>query len=658
MRRHSLGSVALLSVFLALAPKMPAFAAAPPHPLDPLSPDELQAAAAIMRAHPAFPKDGLFPLLDLKEPTKDELASFEAGTPLDRKTFATILDRAKNRTYEAVADLTTGKILSWKLVSGVNPMIMMEEYDQATNLVRADARWQAAMRRRGITDFKQVAIDGWASGPYVGKANPKVSGHRLMRGLSFLKGTNVSYYGRPIEGVLALIDLTDQKVVELSDTGLIPVAAKGHDFDEASLAPLRPAPASMSIVMPAGTGATVTGQQVEWQKWRFRFAFHPREGLVLYNIAYHDHDRWRPILNRVALGEMIVPYGDPDPNWSWRSAFDVGEYGFGKLSSPLDLGQDIPDTGQLFDAVFADSTGKPYTLPRAVGLYERDGGVLWKHYDFETGTNSVRRARQLVITSTAAIGNYDYLISWIFGQDGAIEVDTALTGILLAKGTDQDKEEVETCPGCTTHLLEPHISAPNHEHFFNFRLDFDIDGARNSVSEMNCASIPRGAANPSGTGWQMSETLLTHERTAQRDLNPTTARRWRVFNPSVRNAWGQTTGYMLMPTETATPYAVSGSLPRKRAAFLDHDLWITRYRPDQLYSAGPYPNQSTSDHGLSLWTKENASITNQDIVMWYTFGVTHPPRTEDWPMMPAYHTGFKLVPAGFFDQSPAMDVPK
>ena len=38
----------------------------------------------------------------------------------------------------------------------------------------------------------------------------------------------------------------------------------------------------------------------------------------------------RPVLYRGALSEMVVPYGDPDKNWRWRAAFDVGEYNVGR----------------------------------------------------------------------------------------------------------------------------------------------------------------------------------------------------------------------------------------------------------------------------------------------------------------------------------------
>jgi primary-amine oxidase len=45
------------------------------------------------------------------------------------------------------------------------------------------------------------------------------------------------------------------------------------------------------------------------------------------------------------------------------------------------------------------------------------------------------------------------------------------------------------------------------------------------------------------------------------------------------------------------------------------------------------------------------------IVVWHTFGVSHSPRPEDWPVMPVEYCGFHLMPVGFFDGNPALDLP-
>jgi len=381
---------------------------------------------------------------------------------------------------------------------------------------------------------------------------------------------------------------------------------------------------------------------------------HPREGLVLQDVGYEDEGRVRPILYRAGLSEMAVPYGDSDRNWRWRSAFDVGEYGMGRLASSIEPNTDAPANATLIDATYASDEGKPYVLKNAVGIYERDGGMLWKHYESYSKTNESRRARELVVFFIATIGNYDYAINWIFHQDGTLSVDGALTGIMLPKGVAAAKSGGHG----EGHLVAPQVVAPHHQHFFNFRLDFDVDGQGNTVNEMNTSAAPAGPSNPYLNGMVMKETPLSTEAGAGRQLNMATARTWAVVNTSAHNALGDHTGYVLVPGVNSIPYIGTASQVRQRAGFVNHHLWVTRYHDGEMYAAGVYPNQSLGGGGLPSWAANNESIANQDVVVWYTMGVTHIPRPEEWPVMPVTHVGFKLIPAGFFARNPALDVPK
>jgi len=328
----------------------------------------------------------------------------------------------------------------------------------------------------------------------------------------------------------------------------------------------------------------------------------------------------------------------------------------GRLASSIEPSTDAPPNATLIDVTYAGDNGKPYTLPRAVGIYERDGGILWKHYESYSKTNESRRARQLVIFFIATIGNYDYSINWIFHQDGTLELDAALTGIMLPKGVRETKAVPHGAqPG---HLVSANVVAPHHQHFFNFRLDFDVDGPSNAVHEMNTRALAAGPANPSLNGMIMEETGLATEATAQRRMNMTSARTWSIVNQQEQNALGHHTSYILVPGANSIPYVAPTSQVRRRAAFVNQHFWATRYRQDEMYAAGPYPNQSLGGAGLPQWIGNNEPLSNQDVVVWYTMGITHIPRPEEWPVMPVTHVGFKMIPGGFFSQNPALDVPR
>lgn len=632
-----------------------AFAAGAMHPLDPLDESEITGAVKVLQAASNFPKTALFSTVQLNEPPKSEVLNFKAGAAFRREAFAIILAREKNRTYEAIVDLRANKVVSWKEIAGVQPLIFFSEYETLQEIVKEDARWQAAMRKRGITDFTQVAVDGWT----VGQVDPRFTG-RLMRGLSYLKGDSANYYGRPIEGVVALVNMNTHKVVDLTDTGVVPITPSSQDFDEKSIGKLRERPRPLLITQPEGASYQMSRQEIRWQKWRFRYTMHPREGLVLHTVGYDDEGRVRPVLYRASLSEMVVPYGDPDANWRWRAAFDVGEYSVGRLASPLEPKLDAPENAQLIDATFADDFGKPYTLERAVAIYERDGGILWKHFDTVSGKNETRRARELVMFFVATIGNYDYAVNYIFKQDGSLEVDLALTGIMLAKGVTQKRADGDHAMMSDTaeHLVAENIVAPHHQHFFSFRLDFDVDGTQNSVTEMNTSAMPAGTNNPYLNGFVMRESIFKTETEARRKMEMQAARVWTVTNFSARNTLGHPTSFILVPGTNSLPYIAPESLVRKRAQFINNHFWATRYNPQEIYAAGAYPNQSRGSEGLPQFVANNETLENQDVVVWYTLGVTHIPRPEEWAVMPVTHVGFKLIPGGFFSRNPALDVPK
>jgi len=621
---------------------------AQPHPLDPLSAAEIETAAKVIRAAPQFPEHGKFATLVLKEPAKADVLAFTPGASFTRQAFAIILDRLHNRTFEAVVDLNAAALVSWRAVKGVQPAVLDSEFDVMDKAVRADPRWQAAMRKRGITDLTQVQLDNWA----VGQVAPQYHGTRLLRAVSYYKGDQTNFYGRPIEGVIALVDMNAEKVIDVVDTGVRPLPPPSQELDMKATG-VRAAPKPLVITQPEGASYTINGQEITWQKWHFRYTMHPREGLVLQQVGYEDEGRVRPILYRAGLSEMAVPYGDSDTNWRWRSAFDVGEYGMGRLASSIEPNTDAPPNAQLIDVTYASDDGEPYALKNAVGIYERDGGLLWKHYESYSKTNESRRARELVVFFIATIGNYDYSISWIFHQDGVLEADAALTGIMLPKGV-----AAKTAGPGVGHLVAPNVVAPHHQHFFNFRLDFDVDGQGNVVREMNTTAAPAGPDNPYLNGMAMKETTLASEAAAARDMNLATARMWAIVNPSVKNALGANTSYILVPGANSVPYVGATSQVRRRAGFISHPFWVTRYHEGEMYAAGVYPNQSPGGAGLTAWMANNESLTNQDVVVWYTMGITHIPRPEEWPVMPSAHVGFKMIPANFFSRNPALDVPR
>jgi primary-amine oxidase len=612
-------------------------AAAAPFPLAPLTADEIGAAARILRNSPRFPADGEFSVLTLDEPPKAQVLA-KASVP--RRAFAVIYDHAADHTFEAIANLTTGAVDSWKQIPGAEPAVDGEDSELADQIVGADPRWAQALRDHGIRDVNRVVTMSWTAG-YFGL--PGTDQGRVVRVVPYYAGAGQNLYAHPVEGVVAHVNLTTRKILDFLDIDPnVPVSRENADLNPRAL---RAAPAPLTISQPDGPGFRIEDGEVHWQKWRFRYALQPREGVVLYTVGYEDGGKVRPVMYRGSLSEMVVPYGDPTAGWFFRNSFDVGELGLGVTASPLRVGVDCPANCTVLDAVVADSSGEPRVIPGAMALYERDGGIEWKHDD------NVRRSRELVLSFWSQPGNYEYGFDWVFHQDGTLEMRVQLTGIMAAKGVASGAHDLYS------HLVAPNLAAPHHQHFFAFRLDMDVDGPLNRVMEMNSTPLPAGPQNPYGGGFTMQLTPLGTEREAERQLNLASSRRWLVESSTATNALGHPTGYLLMPGENSLPFALPDSWVRKRAGFLNAHLWVTPYSDAERYAAGDYPNQSKGGDGLPKWTSANRPIDGRDVVLWYVMGITHNPRPEDWPVMPVYEAGFKLMPVGFFAVNPAMDLP-
>jgi primary-amine oxidase len=248
-------------------------AAAAPHPLTPLTADEIRAAARIFRASPRFPAGAQFSVLTLDEPPKEQVLA-KASVP--RRAFAVIYDHAADHTFEAIANLTTGAIDSWKEIPGAEPAIDGEDSNLADQIVRADPRWAQAMRARHIRDVNSVVTMSWTAG-YFGL--PGTEQGRVVRVVPYYAGAGENLYAHPVEGVVAHVNLTTRKILDFLDIDRgVPVSRENADLDPRAL---RPAPAPLVVTQPNGPGFQIDDGEVRWQKWRFRYALQPREGVVL-----------------------------------------------------------------------------------------------------------------------------------------------------------------------------------------------------------------------------------------------------------------------------------------------------------------------------------------------------------------------------------------
>ncbi|HKT57148.1 MAG TPA: primary-amine oxidase [Microbacterium sp.] len=590
----------------------------------------------------------------------DPLFGADAQTPVDRRFRVYLLDTAEHVSRDAVVSVTRGEVERIDVLdtgaTGELP-VMEEDFGVVEELLSTDADWLAALERRGL-DVASVRVAPLSAGVYADEY-PEERGRRMLRGLAFVQESETdSAWAHPVEGLLAYVDISNRTVEQVLDFGVSPIPAEHGNYTDPELTgPIRDTQRPIVITQPEGPSFTVTeGNHVEWERWSLDVGFDMRDGLVLHNLSFDDIDPTRPedvrrrrVLNRASIAEMVVPYGDPSPVRSWQNYFDTGEYLIGQCANSLELGCDCLGEIHYISPTIADNLGNPRTIVNGICLHEEDASILSKHTDLWSGIAYTRRNRRLVISIFTTVGNYDYGFYWYLYLDGTIEFEAKATGIVFTSGYLN--------PDFASHLA-PGLGAPFHQHLFAARLDFALDGGPTRVEEEDAVRLPIGPQNPRGNAFTRRRTVIASEKDAARDADASVGRTWVVSNPQSANRMGDPVAYKLHPAGTPTLLADEGSSIAKRATVMRHNLWVTRFDESQKYPTGDFANQNPGAGGIAEWIEADRALDGESSVVWHSFGLTHFPRPEDWPLMPVDVIGFKLRPEGFFDRSPVLDVPE
>lgn len=637
------------------------------HPLDQLSVHEISKAAKLIRTH-ASPKEVKFNCITLREPRKLEYHAFRSGTGPrpDRRAFAIILEQGTVNVAEVVVNLNSSSIESWRSVKDVAPTLTLEDLDVMERVARSDSRVIACCEEIGITDMSKVYLDAWA----IGRDERWGFERRLQQGLAYYRHTpSDNQYAHPLD-FSVVCDTETEEVLSVdvrrvngertappldSHNYLPEFISEGYQHDR-----LKP----IDITQPQGVSFQVRGNELAWGPYKMHIGFNYREGIVISDVRMDDQyeGRERTLFNRISLVEMVVPYGNPDPPHHKKHAFDVGEYGTGLMTNSLKLGCDCKGAIHYMDGIMSTSKGLPAVVKNAICIHEEDNGLLYKHTDFRDASVISARDRKLIISQIITAANYEYGFYHTFSFDGTYKLEVKLTGML----NTYCMHPTETAAPYGTEVA-PTISAHNHQHIFCLRVDPEIDGTNNTVVQNDAvlSEAPVGSAeNPYGNGFYSKKTPLRRSLEAAVDYCHETGRTWDITNPNVINGiCKKPVAFKIVNRDCPALLAKPGAMVYKRAAFARKALFVTPYKDYEMFPAGDYVCQSTGDGNhpdnsqISDWIARNETIENTDIVCYMQFGLTHFPRTEDFPVMPAEPVGIMMRASNFFQRNPALWVP-
>ncbi|KAI7861384.1 copper amine oxidase [Spinellus fusiger] len=638
------------------------------HPLDQLTAKEITRVANIVQqSNPDM--NIIFNTITLKEPSKELMLSFLGWNTkesrvnhIEREAITIVLEKPSMKCYKGVVSLDFDLLKTFKCVPDVQPLLTTDDMFEIEKIVIADKGVIAECRELGVHDMSMIIADPWAIARH---SAYKDRTNRLAQALMYMRTCeNDNQYAHPLDFV-PIIDIGLMKVINIerikprdSQFNRPKIPLQNHNYlpefigEENFCKDLKP----ISIQQPEGVSFKVDGTVIDWQNWNMKISMNYREGLVIHNVSYLDGEKKRPLFYRISLSEMVVPYSDPSNPYNRKHAFDVGEYGLGLCTNTLNLGCDCLGSIYYFDAVFNDHKGNPLIVPNAVCLHEEDNGILLKHTEYRTNASYTIRSRRLVISQIVTVANYDYGLYYYFYQDGSFQYEVKATGELNTHVLAEDET-----PGGYGVIVAPQINAQSHQHLFTMRIDPMIDGINNSVCQVETSGVPYPTGHPNniyGNGFQTKTEILKDTIEAQKSYNLNTSRFWKIINENYIHPYSETpVGWKIYSHHQVILLALDDSVVAQRAGFSKKTLWVTPYDEDQMFAGGFYCNQSDGNDGVEKWAKEGQSIRNRDIVVWFTFGITHIPRVEDFPIMPVEKCGFYMKPSNFFIRNPSIDVP-
>jgi primary-amine oxidase len=677
---------------------------APPHPFDPLSTTEIDEAVSVIRAEHG---SVFYNAVTLYEPRKAEMLAWLANpesAPRPKRVADVVATGKGSKVYEGLVDLKEKTLLKWETLEGVQPLITMEDLQIVEHKVRIDERVIEQCEISGIprSEMHKVYCDrvyfaaedgklsnicvAWTIG-YDERFGNKI---RLQQAFMYYRPSlDNSQYNYPFD-FTPIFNADTQEIIHIDIPPVRRPLRKEppNDYHVASIeadggyrTDIKP----INITQPEGVSFKVEGRVIDWQNWKVHVGFNYREGIVLNNITYNDKGTERPIFYRISLAEMVVPYGNPEHPHQRKHAFDLGEYGGGYMTNSLALGCDCKGVIHYMDSAFVNKAGASTEIKNAICIHEEDSGILFKHTDFRDDAVIVTRGRKLVISHIFTAANYEYCVYWYFHQDGTVQLEIKLTGILQTYAMN---------PGEDTHgwgtEVYPGVNAHNHQHMFCLRIDPNIDGPDNTIFQVDAMRGPGevgSAENKYGNAFYAHKTKYTTPTEAMADYDGSTSRTWDMANTNKLHPYsGKPVSYKLVSREIPTLLPKEGGIVWKRAGFARHAIHVTKcelpshplYLPlpslpsesltksqidddSQIHPAGRHVPQTSGEPsmGLPAWIAENpnASIDNTDVVLWHTFGLTHFPAPEDYPIMPAEPMTLLLRPRNFFARNPALDVP-
>ena len=525
-------------------------------------------------------------------------------------------------------------------------LLFGESIDAVGHGARSTPSGRRRCGARGITDLDHVQIDPWPAGNF-GIDRRGRPAHRPVHLLPARRRPRTTATPGRSRACIVYVDLGARRGARgRRPRRACPLAADGRQLPAPTTSG-RCAPdlRRSTITQPEGPSFTVDGNLVRWQRWSLRVAFDPVRG-----------PRAAPrSATRTAGGSGRSCTGRRSARWSCPTATPA-RCTAGRTRS-------TPASGA--SAACANSLDARLRLPRRDPLLRRHARRRARRAVRRSPTRSACTRRTTASsgstsTCTGAHRGAPHRAGWSSAPSPpSATTSTASTGTSTSTARSSSRS---SSPASCRPMARPAPPAtspasptssrrgsprPHHQHLFCARLDLDVDGPVNAVHEVEAEPLPPG--RPTTRGQRLppaGHAAARRELEAQRDVDAgRVAGTWRIVNPERRatgSASRSPTGCCpRSPRRRCSPHPESTRRPAGRVRPPQPVGHALRARRAPGRGRVPQPARRRRRPPRVDRGRPRRS-TDTDVVVWYTFGVTHVARPEDWPVMPVEYAGFLL----------------
>ncbi|XP_071095335.1 putative amine oxidase [copper-containing] [Haliotis cracherodii] len=405
---------------------------------------------------------------------------------------------------------------------------------------------------------------------------------------------------------------------------------------------------------PDGKRYKVKHRSVEYMQWQFDFRMSSMQGPQLHNIRFNNET----IAYEIGLQEIGVFYSSKNKATTSANLLDSMAL-IGSTSHDLVPAVDCPETSTFFNATYIGEsmTDDPIILKNAFCLFEHNKHTpLRRHMAYSLyGVYSGMPDSVLTLRSILTVGNYDYVLDFIFHQSGALEVSVLSTGYILSTFHTPSEKPYGF-------KLQDHITGPLHHHVVLFKADIDIHGTDNRYETLDISTeeVPNHlSSDPSDTYFQIrfDRKLKRTELEAAYKCNFDHPKYHIIHSNEYQTRHNELKAYrlqldgmskQLLPVNTGNEPAVS---------WARHQMAVTKFKEEERYASSCYAVFDSFDNTVNFTTflADDEDVVDEDLVFWIPMGAHHIPHTEDLPVVATSGTqmSFALYPYNYFPECPS-----